>query len=74
MDAKMKIDLSGQNGNAFYLMSMADKFGSKLGFSPEKINHIINEMKSSDYDNLIKTFLKNFGIIVELYKDGKLYE
>jgi hypothetical protein len=70
----MRIDLSGPNGNAFYLMSMADKFGSKLGFSPEKINQIINEMKSSDYDHLVKTFIKNYGIIVELYKDGKLYE
>jgi hypothetical protein len=31
-------------------------------------------MRSLDYNNLLKTFAKNFGMVVELYKDGKLYE
>jgi len=69
----LKIDLSGPQGNAYYLMSMVNKLGAQLGINPEKTNEIIDEMKSSDYNNLLKTFAKNFGTIVELYKDGQLY-
>lgn len=67
----MKIELSGPQGNAFYLMGLVDDFGRQLNLNQEKVNKIINEMQSSDYDNLLKTFIKYFGIVVQLYKNGK---
>jgi hypothetical protein len=69
----LKIDLSGPQGNAFYLMAMVNKLGEQLGLSVEKTKEILDEMKSSDYNNLLKTFAKNFGTVIELYKDGQLY-
>jgi hypothetical protein len=68
------ITLSGPQGNAFHLMAMVNKLGMQLGLTSEKINEITHEMRSLDYNNLLKTFAKNFGMVVELYKDGKLYE
>lgn len=71
---KMKIELSGPEGNAFYLMSLVSTLGHQLGLSNELTNAIITEMKASDYKNLVKTFAKNFGMMVEIYQDGKLYD
>jgi len=67
----MNIELSGPQGNAFYLMGLVDNLGQQLGLTQENINTIVNEMRSSDYDNLVKTFIKNFGMIVQLYQNGK---
>ena len=67
----MNIELSGPQGNAFYLMGLVDNLGQQLGLTQEKVNIIVNEMKSSNYDNLLKTFIKNFGMIVQLYQNGK---
>jgi hypothetical protein len=52
---RIVIDLTGPQGNAFYLISVVqstyDRAGvSKLGES------IIKEMQSGDYENLLKTF------------------
>ena len=67
----MKIELSGPQGNAFYLMGLVDNFGRQLNLTQEIVNKIIKEMRSSDYDDLLKTFIKNFGMIVQLYQNGK---
>jgi hypothetical protein len=69
----MRVDLSGPEGNAFYLMMLVGKLGRELGLTQEKIDDIIKQMKSSGYDNLVKVFGENFEGAVELYKDGKLY-
>jgi hypothetical protein len=52
---RIVIDLTGPQGNAFYLISVVqstyDRAGvHKLGES------IIKEMQSGDYENLLKTF------------------
>lgn len=71
----LKIYLSGPQGNAFYLMALVENFGRQLGIIKEERDTIITEMESSDYDNLVKIFAKNFGMYVEIYdKDGELYD
>jgi hypothetical protein len=55
------IDLKGSGGNAFSLMGTAKKVGKELGFEKPKIDGIIQEMMSGDYENLKKVFIKNFG-------------
>lgn len=69
----MKIELSGPQGNAFYLISIVSQLGDKFNIGQDLTNKIIAEMKSSDYNNLLKVFVKHFGPVVELYKNGKLY-
>jgi len=59
------IDLTGPQGNAFYLLGTAKKLASQLGLNGKEI---MEEMKSGDYENLIQVFDKNFGMIVTLYK------
>ena len=60
---KPVIDLTGPEGNAFCLMSYAQKYSRKLGIDSNKV---INEMKSGDYENLIKVFDSYFGNYVIL--------
>ena len=50
------IDLMGPDGNAFALMSTVKKAGKDLGFEKAKIDGIIQEMMSGDYENLKKVF------------------
>ena len=59
------IDLTGPQGNAFYLLGTAKNLANQLGLNGVEI---MEEMKSSDYENLIQTFDKYFGSFVTLYK------
>ena len=58
------IDLTGPQGNAFYLLGTAKNLANQLGLDGVEI---MKEMKSGDYDNLVNTFDKYFGSIVTLY-------
>lgn len=67
----MKIDISGPQGNAFAIMSIAECMGRQLNIPSEKIEEINNKMMSGDYDNLLKVFHREYGSVVELYDAGK---
>jgi len=60
---KRTIDIMGPEGNAYNLMAYAATLGRQLDLDVDKI---IKEMKTSNYDNLIKVFDKHFGSIVDL--------
>jgi len=66
--SKITIDLSGPDGNAFYLLGKVRQFGQQLEFSKEKQSEISKEMKSGDYDNLLSVFEKHFGEYVKLQR------
>ena len=57
------IDLTGPDGNAFALMGSAKRLAKWLGLDSDKI---LLEMRSGDYENLIKVFDKYFGDFVIL--------
>ena len=57
------IDLTGPQGNAHYLMKRAFELSKQLGKDSDSI---IKDMKSGDYDNLIKVFDEHFGSFVVL--------
>jgi hypothetical protein len=61
----IQIDLTGPQGNAFYLIGTASKLAKKLGLDEERI---ISEMTEGDYENLIKVFDKYFGSFVTMYR------
>jgi hypothetical protein len=59
------IDLTGPQGNAFYLLGTANNLAKQLGLNSTEI---MEEMKSGDYENLINVFDNYFGSIVTLYR------
>ena len=59
------IDLTGPDGNVFVLMGYAIRYARQLDLDGDKI---INEMKSSDYENAVQVFDKYFGSFVTLLR------
>ncbi len=53
--APIVIDLTGPQGNAFYLMGIVQSTFARSG-APELGDSIIKEMQSGDYEHLLKTF------------------
>ena len=64
----IEIDLTGPQGNAFYLMGTAKKLGKQVGMGDAYIKVMLDKMMSSDYENLIKVFDDEFGSVVTMYK------
>jgi hypothetical protein len=60
----LEIDLTGEQGNAFYLLGVAKNLASQLHLDYAEIK---KEMTASDYDHLVKTFDSYFGNYVTLY-------
>ena len=57
------IDLTGPQGNAFFLLGQAEQYARALGLDSDQI---ITEMKSGDYKNLVAVFDHYFGDYVIL--------
>ena len=65
---KLEIDLQGPEGNAYVLMSYAQRGGRQLGYSEHRIRCIIDEMKLTTYEGLLHTFDREFGQFVTLWR------
>ena len=63
---KQVIDLTGPQGNAFYLLGLATKLCKQIGIGEHETDSILEEMKSNGYTNLIETFDRHFGMIIDL--------
>ena len=61
----IEIDLTGPQGNAFFLLGTAKNLAKKLGLNG---NEITKEMMSGDYEHLLEVFDENFGMFVTLYR------
>lgn len=61
----IEIDLTGPQGNAFFLLGTAVSLARQLGLNSEKV---CEEMKEKDYEHLVKTFDNYFGDFVTLYR------
>jgi len=59
------IDLTGPQGNAYFLLGTANNIAKQLGLNP---NEITNEMKAGNYENLLQVFDRYFGDYVILEK------
>jgi hypothetical protein len=57
------IDLTGPQGNAFFLIAQADRYARQLGLDS---NTVINQMNAGDYENLVAVFDRYFGNYVIL--------
>ena len=61
----IEIDLTGPQGNAYYLLGTANNLCKQLGYDSKPV---LDDMKAGDYDNLISVFDKHFCDFVTLYK------
>jgi hypothetical protein len=59
------IDLSGPQGNAYYLLGTAMNLAKQLELDGDEIT---KQMTSGDYENLLEVFDSNFGMFVTLYR------
>ena len=63
IDSTPVIDLTGPQGNAFFLLGQAGQYARDLGLDSDSI---ITEMKSGNYENLVQVFDRYFGDYVIL--------
>ncbi len=59
-DAKIKypeieVDLSGEDGNAFIIISRVRKALKRAGIATEEIEQFTSKAQSGDYDNVLTT-------------------
>jgi hypothetical protein len=60
------LDLTGPEGNAFYLIGVAQKLATQLEYTKDKIESLTKDLMSGDYENLITRFDNEFGEYVIL--------
>ena len=60
---KRVIDLTGPDGNAFYLLGTASNLCKELEIEDDII---LDDMRSGDYEHLITTFDNYFGELIDL--------
>lgn len=65
---RIEIDLTGPQGNAFCLLGCAKQFGGQLGWDKKRTDKLLNEMRSGDYEHLVKVFDREFGSFCTLYR------
>ena len=61
----IEIDLTGPQGNVFFLIGTAGNLAKQLGLDAAAIK---KEMMSGDYENAVNVFDENFGHFVTLYR------
>ena len=60
---KQVIDLTGPEGNAFYLLGLASKLCKQLELDEELV---LYDMRMGGYEHLITTFDDYFGNVIDL--------
>jgi hypothetical protein len=61
----IEIDLTGPQGNVFFLIGTARNLAKQLGLDSASIQ---KEMMSGDYENAVNVFDRHFGSFVTLYR------
>ena len=61
-DDRPVLKLVGQDGNAFFILGLAQKAARKAEWPEEKIQQMMDEARSGDYDNLLRTMATYFQV------------
>jgi len=64
----IEIDLTGPEGNAYYLLGLANNLCRQLKYDEFRTECILEEMKLTDYEGLLYTFDREFGMLVTLWR------
>ena len=65
VNRQIEIDLTGPEGNVFFLIGTGVKWCKEIGLDPVEFRE---KMMSSDYENAVQTFEDYFGDFVILYR------
>ena len=65
---KVELDLTGPQGNSYYLLGVAKRLGEQLGYSDKRIKAIQHVMCLSNYEGLVHTFHEEFGDYVIIWR------
>lgn len=78
---KIRLEISGPKGNAFYILGLVNRLGKDVGLSESECEDIRAEMTgkvfadlgggATDYNHLVRTFSKHFPY-VEIYSFKEL--
>ena len=55
---EVKVQLTGEDGNAFAIIGRVQRAMKEAGVSSEEIKQFVEEAMSEDFDNLIETCLR----------------
>ncbi|MDC9721726.1 MAG: hypothetical protein PSN34_03000 [Urechidicola sp.] len=55
IEKTVNLELVGVNGNAFMIMGVFQRQAKREGWNKEKIDAVLSEAKSKDYDHLLAT-------------------
>ena len=64
----IEIDLTGPEGNAYRLLGLAENLSMRLGHDELRTERILDEMRLTDYEGLLYTFDREFGLLVTLWR------
>tara|TARA_Y100000310_G_scaffold235397_1_gene238444 strand:+ start:1350 stop:1586 length:237 start_codon:yes stop_codon:yes gene_type:complete len=64
----IEVDLSGPEGNAYHLLALANNLAKQLGYDELHRERILDEMRLTDYEGLLYTFDREFGLLVTLWR------
>lgn len=64
-EGKIEIDLTGPDGNVFFLMGYATQYARQLNLDGRAI---CAEMRKGDYENALRVFDKHFGEYIDLLR------
>ena len=59
---KLKLDLTGEDGNAFVLLGKARRAARKAGWSKTQIEWLTDQATKGDYDHLLQELMKRFDV------------
>lgn len=51
----IEVELTGNDGNAFFIMGSVSKSLRRAGVPAEEVREYLTESKSGDYDHLLRT-------------------
>ena len=60
METKPFVQLSGEDGNVFFIMARCYAAAKKAKWSAERWEAVKKEMESGDYDHAIQVVMRNF--------------
>ena len=60
-----KVELVGQDGNAYAILGRCSKAAKRAGWTKEQVIEFHGEATSGDYDKLLQTVIKYFGEVEE---------
>lgn len=61
-DERPKLELVGQDGNAFMVLGLAKRAASEAGWDKEKFDAFLQKAISGNYDHLLRTVMEHFDV------------